>query len=184
MIHLETKDNKTLIELRVKAANIFLRTVLFIIALIPIFIILTSLFSGKTGSPFRFFISFIVLGGISAFLFRFLLWNTYGKEIYTIADNQFTAVNDYKLFTDNKKTVDFSKFELFFAHADNPSELLDFDKVGNFSEKEKELFIVFIVDDTPYTSVVRQSKKDIEDFRKTVPANIIQPVITTFTEFN
>lgn len=185
MINVEIIGNKTIIELKVRPANLFFKTILFIIAAIPLFIILAILFSeGKIESPFGFFLGFIFLGGISFFLFRLFLWNSYGKETYIITNNEFTAVNDYKWFKDNKRAVsNYSKMELFYAYADNTSKLFELYETNHIN-KEEELVIIFLIDEVPYISVVKQNKKDIEYLFKTEIGKIRPIIITIPTEFN
>lgn len=167
MYRIETKNNKTFIEFAVKPANFFFRFILLFFASAPLLIVLSVLiFSEKIASPFALFIVFIAFGMISLFLFRLLLWNIYGKQIYTITKTEFTSVNDYGWFKDNLKTITpITDFDVVFIDLNKPNLLLEFDE-NNLKgvTKKSEYIIVFVVNGEIYQSVVKQRPESLKKF--------------------
>ncbi|MFL9838566.1 hypothetical protein ABS768_13715 [Flavobacterium sp. ST-75] len=180
MFHIETKNNKTFIELKVKPANIFFKVVLLSVASFPIIMILGALIlSDKIESPFGFFIAFVVFGLLSLFLFRLFLWNTYGREIYTISNTEYTSVNDYGWFKDNPKSItSITTLEVVFIDRERPNTLTDFteDNLNN-TNKKNEYAITFLVNGEVYPSVVKQTPQSLKEFSKVVPS-LTKGVIT------
>lgn len=166
MITIQTSGNKTVIDLYVKRANLFFRILLLLVGLFPLPIILTLLLVDNKISPFAIFIACLFLGGLSFFIFRLLLWNIYGKETYTISTHEFTAINDYKWFKDNNRVINgYANLEILYAHAESPLKLMEWNELQN--TKENEFILVFLVDNTPYVSVVKHSKEEMENLFKT-----------------
>ncbi|RYJ42429.1 hypothetical protein [Flavobacterium beibuense] len=169
MYRIETKNNKTFLELTVKPANFFYRLILLIFALAPLLSIIG--FSQRIATPFALFIIFIFFGAMSLFLFRMLLWNIYGKQLYIMSKTEFTSVNDYGWFKDNSKTITpITDFDVVFIDLNKPSELLEFNETNlNTVSKKNEYVIVFVVNQEKYQSVLKQSPESLKKFGFVIP---------------
>jgi len=75
--------------------------VLFAFAVAPLIITYFVLARGN-GLHIGIFISIAVFWGIGINLFRVVLWNSFGKEIFTLEENGIGYVADYKYFKDGK----------------------------------------------------------------------------------
>ena len=146
MITIDKKNGSTTIEIKVKPAGIFFKSFLFILGAAPMVVMVSVLiFSEKIESPFGFFISCLIFGLISFYLFRVLIWNSYGRELYTISNNELISVNDFKWFKDNMKTTPFSDLKIMFANADRPFETFSLTKDEIEKAKaETEYIVVFM----------------------------------------
>ena len=161
MITIDQKKDITTIEIKVKPAGIF-----FNLGAAPMIAMVSVLiFSEKIESPFGFFIGYLIFGLISFYLFRLLIWNSYGRELYIISNNELTSVNDFKWFKDNQRTTPFSDLKIMFADADRPSETFNLTKHETEKARAgKEYIIIFIVDDATLASVVKINAEHLKLF--------------------
>lgn len=165
MIHIESAGNKTIINFNVKRANLFFKSILIFLIGVPIVLMLLALvLSDKIKSPFAFFIGFLIFGLVSFFLFRLLLWNTYGKEIYTISKNEFTAINDYGWFKDNNRIISgYNEIAVMYSPVEKPHELNTLNR-NSYFDKKIDYVISFYIDEEPFVSVVKVHAADLEKF--------------------
>ncbi|WP_417352610.1 hypothetical protein [Flavobacterium alkalisoli] len=164
MYRIETKNNKTSIEFTVKPANFFYRFILLFFALAPLLTVIS--FNIRIASPFALFIIFVAFGMLSLFLFRLLLWNIYGKQLYTISKAEFTSINDYGWFKDNPKTITpITEFNAVFIDLNKPSELLEFNETNlSTVSKKSECVIAFVVNQEIHQSVIKQNPESLKKF--------------------
>lgn len=165
------KSSDLLLELKVKSPSIFLKTVLFITAIIPLSIILGILiFIEEIESPFGVFIGFLFLGAISFVLFRLLLWNNYGKEVYLFKQGEVTMYNDYNYFKDNQRTVKItSKPKVYYSDLDEQRELFELSEDNLRVAKPKSEYVVtFLIDEVEHTSVIKLNTQDLQQLAKQV----------------
>ncbi|TNE28694.1 MAG: hypothetical protein EP346_08390 [Bacteroidetes bacterium] len=102
--HINLKQN--LLILQAKRAPLFilsvLSTVLFAFAVIPFSVLFFAITSGK-GLHIGVFLSFGLCGLLGFYLLRLILWNAFGKEVYTFEKETVIYYADYKWFKDNRK---------------------------------------------------------------------------------
>ena len=98
--------NKNVLELRVKKASLFVRSVLFLFTILffslPLFGIILRLTMGD-GLHFGNIVLLIIFGVLGFYMLRISLWNTYGKETITFESNHVIYIADYGWFKDGKK---------------------------------------------------------------------------------
>ncbi len=158
-------NNELLIEIKVKPANIFFKTLLFTIAAAPIVIMVAVLIlADKIESPFGYFIGLLLFGAMSFFLFRVLLWNTYGKEVYSFKPTEVTMLNDYKWFKDNNRTIAISsELKVYYTDLEKEQELFELtDKELETAKPKKEYTLLFLIDEKQYPSVVKLKVNDLK----------------------
>jgi hypothetical protein len=120
-----TERDGLLIEVGVKKINILLRLGLLCLAILPIAGLLTAVSTGVIKSPFGFMAGCLILGTCAIYLLRLYLWNTYGKEVYHIKDDEIRSYNSYRYFKDNSKHRAFVHFEISYSERYHPTTLLD-----------------------------------------------------------
>lgn len=93
-------------------ASIFAKIILGILAFFPILGLLGFIFrlaTTDTDELVNAGIGFILFVLISIFLGRLFLWNSFGKEILTFEQGNFSRQYDYKLFKSEVESVDYKK---------------------------------------------------------------------------
>ena len=80
-----------------------LSMLLIICFLIPIAVTYFLFFSGLS---LGILISYAFFWGIGFFVLRFVLWNSYGKEVMTFNANNISYHSDFKYFKDGKKLIE------------------------------------------------------------------------------
>lgn len=105
-VYLETLPSKG------RKGIFFFLLVSIIIFLMPLVAIIFLVNQGED-IGFGFFITTLISSFVSFYLFKFFLWNKYGKEIFTIKDNTFTYYYDYKIFKDHYKQVEFNSIRIY-----------------------------------------------------------------------
>lgn len=99
-------NNRTLI-LKVKPAPIFIRFILFLLAvlgfILPLTGIIASFFIINGAITTLQLMIFLALLFVSLFIFRLALWNTSGKEEFYFGEHQIEYQPDYSWFKDKRK---------------------------------------------------------------------------------
>ncbi len=98
--------------LRVKKSPIFIRVILFFIAIasfiLPLIGIVTSI-QARKGLHIGYFIILFLFGLIAFYLLRISLWNTYGEEIIELKRPLIKYEANYGWFKDGKKNINSNK---------------------------------------------------------------------------
>lgn len=168
MVLLEFNGNNTVsLEIKVKPANIFFKALLLFIAIFPIAAMLVVLATTTIESPFGFFIGFLLFSLCSLYIFRLFLWNSYGREIYSINGNEITSYNDYGLMKDNQQVRRFADLQLCYSRQDNLQNIYDLHNDTLLPEKNDDLYLIqFIIDEEVVSSVVPLQHHGLEVLAK------------------
>ncbi|WP_154652515.1 hypothetical protein [Flavobacterium rivuli] len=180
MIYSEINNNNILLELRVAPVYILYRVLILLLALLCTILSIGILFLGNANLLGRILVA-VALGFFVAFLFKSLLWNTYGKEVYEISKSEFTSYNDYGWYKDKKKTIPLPQnFELFYIDTEFQNTTLPLNDLIQLHHK-RDYKLVFSVDGTLRESVVEHKEQDIKQFLMLLPEfrKIYQPVNLT-----
>ena len=106
MMNKQYELNKNELELRVKKAPLFVRTVMFFFTflffLLPFTGMILGLAMGK-GMHIGYVIGLFFFGILGFYMLRISLWNTCGKETITFENNYLIYIADYGWFKDGKK---------------------------------------------------------------------------------
>jgi hypothetical protein len=104
MKQFELKNNH--LTLTSKPSPLFVRILILFFSLISILFPIGGMI-GSMASGNRFHFGFLIgigiFGLIGFYLLRVFLWNSYGKEVISISQNNITYEADYKWFKDGKK---------------------------------------------------------------------------------
>ncbi|WP_010252989.1 hypothetical protein [Myroides injenensis] len=99
--------NKRTLILKVKPAPIFIRFLLFLLAvlgfILPLTGIIASFFIVSRAITVGHLMIFLALLFVSLFIFRLALWNTKGKEEFYFGEHQIEYQPDYGWFKDKRK---------------------------------------------------------------------------------
>ncbi len=140
------------------------RIILIVILLISLIIPITgtvALVISGIGFNIGILFSYVIFWGIGIFLFRILLWNSYGKEILTLNMNKINYIADYKYFKDGKQELDLTGLTIEIIHVDKPEKSVGRLRLKNNSEKIETVLIVDI-------SKLKQIEKEIKMHYNTV----------------
>ena len=85
-------------------AKFVLLTLVLISWTIPI---VTTIFAltNDIDMTFGVLFTYLLFGGIGIYLFRSFLWNTYGREIFTLDNDEIIYTPDYKLFKGSQQKI-------------------------------------------------------------------------------
>ncbi|MEM0577974.1 hypothetical protein [Flavobacterium polysaccharolyticum] len=145
-------NNNTLI-LSVKKSPLFGRLILYTITFLSIFLPLSgftfNLLSGN-GLKFSNLVFLFVFGLISFFMLRISLWNTYGKEIIKISENQLNYIADYNWFKDKIKEFSFKNI------------IFNLNEIG-YEEDNKAVLIIKFDNGTVLETVTKIDIKELNN---------------------
>lgn len=106
MMNKQYELNKNSLELRVKKAPLFVRSVMFFFTFLFFLLPLTGMILGLSmgkGMHIGYLIGLFVFGLLGFYMLRMSLWNTYGKETISFNRENVTYLADYGWFKDGKK---------------------------------------------------------------------------------
>lgn len=104
-LHLDGIDLIVSVKKTPRSIRIVLTILLVIFFIIPIGAIISTCACG-IGFNFGHVIISIISWLSAYFLLRILLWNAYGRELYSFANGNVSYVADYKLFRDPKREIE------------------------------------------------------------------------------
>lgn len=100
--------NENELVLSVKKAPLFVRAVIFLLALISLLLPLVGLtlrVASGDGFHFGFLLMMLLFGAMGFYLLRLTLWNTYGKETIHFTKNKIEYLSDYGWFKGTRKQL-------------------------------------------------------------------------------
>ena len=97
----------------------------------------------------QFLLSIVVFAYVAFYFLKIILWNLYGKELYTIEENKFHLECDYKFFRMNKVEFEFDTLDFSALPA---SEIT--------SEQKKVLLKIKSTDHDLFISVIPISRTE------------------------
>jgi hypothetical protein len=143
----------------------FLSFLSLVCFLIPLAITIGVLASGNN---FHFIIAilYVLFWVVGYFLFRSLLWNYIGKEVFSISNEKISYYSDYKYFKSNFEEINNENIEI------NINEIIDGkQKYGllEFISNDTKIESILYVDFEELMKVKKQIDSYIQNFKQNIP---------------
>jgi hypothetical protein len=111
----------------IKPAPFFTRVILSIVigisVCIPILVTALSILN-RSELKIGLLVSYFIFFGIAFYLFRVLLWNKYGKEVFKFNHDRIEYYADYKYFKDGRQSIVNDKITIGYTELNDEKEPL------------------------------------------------------------
>ncbi|MGK0389631.1 MAG: hypothetical protein ACI94Y_002375 [Maribacter sp.] len=150
ILHIRQENKATRVELEIAAKPMWIQAVLLLVFLINIvmsFALLVLIIMKLPKFSFSSLITCGLVGLVTWYFFKLLLWYKGGKEIFIIEKNRIQYFSDYKLFIQNKKEYSFDDFSMIYWSTDSRVKDTDDDILDDMQKEEGQAILGFELDD-------------------------------------
>ena len=150
ILHIQQENKATRVELQIAAKPVWIQAILSIILFTNIvmsFALLILIIMRLPEFSFSSLITCGLVGLVTWYFFKLLLWYKGGKEIFIIEKNRIQYFSDYKLFIQNKKEYSFNDFSMIYWSTDSRVKEIDDDILDDIPKEEGQAILGFELDD-------------------------------------
>lgn len=149
-----TNQGEINIKLSVLPINKFIIGVLTTITFICFVFPISLFFFDKLEIGFPIIISFVIFWGTAVYFFKILIWNKFGKEVYSITKDRISFFYDYGFFRSNPTSVKYNKIKFCYQNKEVIKEVVE--RSDDFPTLKSNIF--FILDEDNIISSQLQTK--------------------------